>query len=479
MIKLLPFIPLISLLINFSALKISKLTSFSHFSAIFLALLFIFQIFNLNDNFSLELLSLSFLKMPPGFTLTLYFSETHRLMLLALGIIWLCLIFYSKQYFELLDKEDHPYYFNFFLPLIVGLISGVVLSENLLTLLFFYQFIALAVWLSLGLFSGKEAANSVRNFGILIIILPIFFFLGTSSTYFTAGEIDFISGGIFYEQKISNLSLPLTFYLISLSLIALAPIYLLFRNLHLINLPVLLLNLMALAFVIIIGLLKVIYGIFGAEIFNELMWQNNLLLYLLIINLFLSAVLAIRSEDLKRILFYLFFNQFACLLMFFLFFSLNAKRMQIISASFLLGQTLIFLIFANINLYLKIAHSKDIKAIFTPLKLNILALIFIFLNFAGCITAIGFIEKFWLFSNAFKDESIINIVALAVNILLILILALKLIWPMLLHKKFNSDLKNLGRALEHNFGLTIPIIVIPALLFLLSFPFLTKYLITF
>lgn len=479
MIKILPFIPLISLFINFSVLKFNKIDKFAHFSATFLAILFFVQSWNLGDNYSLELLSLEFLRMPSDFVLALNISAKNKFLLLTLAIIWLNLIIYSKQYFSALKQEDHKAYFNFFLPLIIFLIAGLILSKNLLTLLFFYQFLSLVIYFALSCFAGKKSAKSIRNFGIFLVISPIFFFLAASMTFFKIGEIEFVSKGIFGGGNVSELFLIFAFYLIAICAIAFAPFYLFFKNLHFLNPPILILSLISFGFLSIILLLKVIFGIFGAQLFNSLIDQNSFLLIFLAANLFLSAFLAIYSQNLKQILVYLFFNQLILLVIIFLFFGLNAKRMQIISTSFLLGQALVFLIFSNIGLYLKSSKTPNIVGIFAPLKLNVLALIFIFLNFAGLITAVGFVEKFWLFQDASRENSLINIIILALNIGLILFLAVKLIWPMLVKNPHNSQLRNAGKNLELNFALMLPIILIPAILFLLSFPFLTKYLITF
>jgi formate hydrogenlyase subunit 3/multisubunit Na+/H+ antiporter MnhD subunit len=99
------------------------------------------------------------------------------------------------------------------------------------------------------------------------------------------------------------------------------------------------------------------------------------------------------------------------------------------------------------------------------------------------VPAIGFVEKYYLFKNIWQNEAWLNCAILIANIGFCLLCSTKIIYPMLgsLPKNDDSDLqiiaKNAARRIEWNFSFILPILAIPLIMFIFSFPQIVNFFI--
>lgn len=425
--------------------------------------------------------TLNLLPLPNGFSLAFLINSSKALLLLVLGIFWILTSIHSNRYFTILG-DVRKSKFNILFLAIVTCLAGIILSKNLITTFLFYQLIALFLFLVANDFRGQQSNRSAKYFGIFILGTSSFFFLAMALSFKLSGQIEFMQGGIFLENTRSmwKLSLTLFFYLAAIGTIAFVPFYLLFNNLYFLPSPAIIAVLTSFGFVSAVLLSQVISEIFGIRLFANIVDkinQNHLLTIFLALNLISSAIWALLSKNLKQILTLLFFNQLIAILMAFLVIGLNAKKMELLILSFVLTQSLIFIVVGNINLYLKSVENKSLNGIFYKIRLTILALIFALFNLIGLTPAVGMAEKYWLFRDVINNGSALIGAILIVNLLICLACIAKMIYPMLEISKENYDEQSdsVGRVVEKDLRLITPIIIIPAILFSFAIPFVTNY----
>ncbi|MFT6077828.1 MAG: formate hydrogenlyase subunit 3/multisubunit Na+/H+ antiporter MnhD subunit [Rickettsiales bacterium] len=446
--------------------------------SIFFATLFIiggFGIQNIDQSLTINLLNL-----PNGFSFDLALHSSSFLLIEILGFFWLMLAVYSSRYF-LISEDLHRTAFCRKILIIVGFLSAIILSKNLITALLFYQLLALTLFLVAKNHSPQKSITSAQNFGFFALATSSMMFLSVALIFKISGQNDFILGGFFDKSQMSigHFSLLLFFFAISIFSIAFLPVHLLFNRIYSLKPPTLILILVSFGFAVLILFFKIITSVFGIKFFADLFGQINHYNWITIVlglNLFTSIVLALLSSNLKKILTLLFYNQLILAIMAFLTFGLGYKQMQIVMLSFVFGQILIFICVGNINLYLRNSGAKSLSGVVRKLPITSLAFVFALFGFAGLVPAIGFVEKYYLFKNIWQDEAWISAAILIINVLFCLLCAAKIIYPMMGRLKKSDDYdfqiiaKNEARRIEWNFSFIMPILAIMLMMFIFSFP---------
>jgi len=473
-IQLLPFLPFIAFLMVFFCNKFSRFENFGDKISALLAILFLITSFKLKN--LQKSVSLIFLELPAlfnsRFDFGFDFDANQMPLLLLLGIFWLLACLHHNRYF-VVNENYQKGKFHSFLLLIIGFLSAIILSQNLLTILLFYQLLAGAIYFTAHYFSPSRAIKSVKYFGFFILATSSLLFLATALTLKISGQINFTQGGVFANPiDIWQFSLLLFFYILAIASIAFVPVYLFFGNLYYLSPPVIVAILLGFAFASLVLLFKVISYIFGTKLFAIFMPQINhyhLLTIAISLNLLASAIMAVISKNLKQIVTWLFFNQMIAVIMAFLVVGLSIKKMQIVIASFVLGQLLIFIAIGNINLYLKASEGKILNGIFYKLRITISALIFALLNLSGLIPSIGMVEKYWLFRELINDKSLVSGLVLLANIGLVFFCGLRMVYPMLEISSKNNSQQNyeIAKKIELDLSLILPTLLLPLILLLM------------
>lgn len=479
--QLIPFLPFIALILNFLTSLSTKKSLTENLrnkiSLFFAALLIIggISVRNLDQSLTINLFNLS-----NGFSFELSLHSSCAFLIEALGIFWFLLAVYSDRYFSTNQGQSRSVVGSQIL-IVVGFLSAIILSKNFLTALLFYQLLALTSYLVAKYHSTPKGAKSVNNFGIFLIGSSSLLFLAVALIFKISGQMDFVFGGIFNsaQMPVGHFGKILIFLAISILSIAFTPFYLFFNKLYSLKPPIIILTLVSFGFAILSLFFKIIIGIFGIKFFANLFEQinhYNSISIILGFNLLVSAVFALLSSNLKQILTLLFFNQLILAIFAFLTFGLGYKQMQIVILSFVFSQVLIFICVGNINLYLKNSGTKSLSGIFRALPLSSLAFIFALLSFVGLVPALPLFEKYYLFKNIWQSEDWIHATILIANVGTCFLCVIKIIYPMLVstNKRNNSDFqiiaKNEARKIERNLSLTLPMLLIPLILFVFSFP---------
>ena len=407
-------------------------------------------------------------------------SHISLVFLVLIGIIWLALTVYGNRYF-LISNDQFLFWFKIFMALLIELIVLILFAKNLISMFLFYQALIFVIYFCHTYFVHKDDIKASYNFTFLLLLSSLAFLLAVILTYKISGSTEF---AVVKGLSSSSYAVLICLYLAGIVIMALLPLYLLYGSLYYLSAPVIMLTfVVAYALVILFMLLKVLIGIFGTELLIYYDNQSSLNLIIKIIlafNLLISAFFSLVGKNLKKILIYLFFNQLILVIFAFFVFKAAAYQMIITVISFILSQILLFLSIGNINLYLFNSEQKSVKGLFRQLRITVGCLIFALLNMVGLAPAIGFAAKYYLFQQAIADKSFLEIFIVIVNIVLNIICAIKIIYPMLNRQKVidRSGLEA-ARKIEFDSGLLFAIsFMVFIMCFSLFFSFSKAKLIT-
>lgn len=473
--KILPFLPFIALALVYFLNKFPKLEIIrTKISSLFAALFLIISL-SLHGKRSSDLNVLDILS---ELKITFNFGAHQTFFCLILGAFWLFSAVYNARYFAILNDKKSAQFDILFLSTI-GFLADIILSKNLISTAIFYQLLSFVIYFNFDLFATKNSAKSIKNFGMFLILSAMIMFLSAILTFAVTGSNQFSAQGIFDVNQINIWQFGYFFFFYALATISFIflPFYFLFRNLYYLNPPALIAGLISFSLAVLVILYKVIFFIFDMKLFAHFMDQlnaSNVLSVLVALNLIALIVFALRSENLKQILVLLFFNQLILAINSLILIGLNFKKAQVLIASFIFSQMLILFALGNISLYLKESHHKSLNGIFYHAKITVLSLIFAFLNLAGIIPAAGMIEKYWLLRDIVINQSWMMFFIVFGNIILLLICAAKVIYPMLEIRKEKSTIENY---IEQDLSLVAPAVILPGTLFILLFPFVQRLVI--
>ncbi|MCE3254635.1 MAG: dehydrogenase (quinone) [Rickettsiaceae bacterium] len=488
-IQLLPLLPFIALLFIWCLNKLPRLSAINRKISPSFAMLFLILVFGLRN--ITKPITWKLLSVPGNLCFALSFGKQHFLFLSLLGLMWLLTSIYSSRYFAIMGDQRIER-FQAFLLCVIGFITCLILGKNWLTIMLFYQLLALAICLFVKDFCTKQSAKSARNFGFFILSSSSLLFFAVAFVFKISGKMELMQGGVLISDQtniwastlsttdISEYSWLFFFFAASICLIAFAPFYLAFDHLYYLSPPAIIVALLSFNAASLILLFKVITGVFGIKLFAYFMTKihyHDFLVIALGFNLLTCGFLAIFSRNLKQISIFLFFGQMVMAVTAFLALGLSAKKMQIVITSFIVVQMLIFFAIGNINLYLRESQTKELNGIFYQLRITVLLLIFAFLSLSGLFPGVGMLEKYWLFKEAFTEKFAVAIALLTVNILLSLACSIKVLYPMveISAKSAGGQNHEIAKDIEHDLSLMLPILVLCFIIFSLLFPFIANF----
>lgn len=426
--------------------------------------------------------SLSFFNLGVGINAGFVFDKMSTLFLLLLGGLWLLTSLYASRYFAINNAIDnsennHGYQFNVLLAALVQCSMLIMVSKNLISVVIFYQALAFVLYIFCRSFVHKSDTKSANYLAGSLFIGAIFLFLAAVASYKILGTTDFMDVVKNYDLDSWSFAGLLTLYLLAIAVIAVLPIYWLYIDLYHLS-PVLIVTIIVggMGLNNLVILFKIINHLFVAKTFSFYVDQINQQYFLtavLLANLFLSAGLAIFSKNLKKILTYLFFNQFIWVVSLFLIFRLNTNQMAVVLLSFVLSQALIFFCISNISLYLSQAQEKTLNGIAYKLRITVILLAFALLNIVGLVPAIGLVEKYLIIKQIIiRNHALINGLIFLVNVALNIICIVKILYPMIEISSKNNNPKSyeVAKEIEYDLSLILPILLLFLTMVLLIYP---------
>jgi multicomponent Na+:H+ antiporter subunit D len=354
--------------------------------------------------------------------------------LFLLNFFWLIYTFYAQRFFQI-NVTKNAFNLKLFFTATIGFVSSIIISNNLFTMLFFYNGLMILCHFFAVKFLHKEENKFSQLFTFLLYLESIFFFLAIVATYKFIGRIDFVSGGIMHDLEIDATHILLFIsYFSGLFLSVLFPSYLIYKNINLDSFVTYNLFFLAYAFSSLFIFIKLLALIFGFEIFSQITSASGHLIFEIIfaVNIIVASIFLVLSRGLKTSFFYLFFQQFLfTLFAIFTFATLDEGKILLPLWSFLLSLTLIFLCFSNLTLYVSKAQNKSLNGLFSDLKITIILLIFAILNLLGLAPTLGALSTFFLLKILLKKKMLFALAICAVNFLSLIIFSFRLLRPLM------------------------------------------------
>lgn len=403
--------------------------------------------------------------------------------LFLLNLFWLVFTFYTRRFFEILELSNACNLKAFF-ALIIALVNLIIISKNLLSILFFYNCLIISCHFFGMKFLHKKETKFAYFFTFLLYLESVFFFLAIVATYKFTDQIDFKLGGIITENIDSaKYIFLLCLYLAGLFLTILFPFYLLYRDINLDLITIYGLFFLSYSFSSIYIFLKILNSIFGLKGFALMISPSGLAIleWVFLLNIIAASACVIFSKGLKSTFFYLVFQQFIfALFAIFIFALFDDSKINFAILSFFLSITLIFLTISNFSLYLGKAENKSLFGIFYDLKVSTILFIFAVANLMGLAPAIGAVEKFFLLKIIVKEHLTISGLVFLVNFITLFVFAWKSFNPFFSREEKPKSQNDLDLAKSIDFDsslvLTALTVAIAMLLSLMFFPFLIEFL---
>ncbi len=448
----------------------------------FLPALFFMHLVGLSNSLDSQIVHIELLKAFRDVSIGFMVDHNTLKFLFLLNFLWAIITFYSNRFLIIFESKN-PIRFKLFFTLTVALVNLIIISQNLLTTLLFYNCLIMFCHFFAVKLLHNEEGKFFRIFTFSLYLESLLLFLAIVATYKFSGRIDFVSGGILPENiNSAKIFLLLLLFVGGLFASILIPSYYFYKKGQLHPLTIFSLFFLSYAFGSLYVLAKVVIFIFGLNNFASPITQNFLMLLQvpLFLNFIALAILMVISKNLKSSLFYLFFNQLVlAVFIIFTFAVFDPSKIYLALYSFLLSIVLLFLCLSNLTLYLEKAENKSLRGLFANFRITTILLIFALLNMIGIFPAIGGLEKFFLLKIIFSQKLIFAAIMLIINLTALAIFGFRLIYPLFKTSDYETSENDLTLAkdidLDSSLILTNVVTAIAIFLAIIFYPLITNF----
>ena len=447
----------------------------------FLPILFFLHLIGLANTLNHQEVYVQILETVRGVSLGFMVNDMTLKFLFLLNFIWIIFVFYSHRFLRI-EESVYINQFKLFFAIAIALVNLILISQNLLTTLFFYNCLVLLCHFFAIKFLHKKETKFSYIFTFLLYLESVLFFLAIVATYKFSGRIDFFENGVLSDYiGQTKLVILLALYLGGLFLSMALPSYLMHRKVHLNPLIIYALFFVSYAFSSLYIFVKILVFIIGTDYFSQTMLKIGFKYFefIFFVNLLISGFLLLISNNLKSSFFYLFFNQFIfALFAIFSFAIFDQTRIYLSLFSFLLSITLVFLCLSNMILYLEKAQNKSIKGMFYELKITSILLFFSLLNLIGVVPSIGVLEKFFLLKILLKKKLLLGGLIFLTNTTILILFTCRMAFFLLSQGEPKSEADAmLAKAIDFDSSLILTAIITSIVIFMaiIFYPLLTNF----
>ncbi len=249
---------------------------------------------------------ISLFELAPGIKLALKADPFGVFFALIASGLWIFTSFYSIGYVRSLNEHKQTRYFAFFAVCLSATI-GIAFSANLLTFIIFYEILTIATY---PLVIHKEtpvAIRAGRKYLLYTLSAGLLLIAATLITYQIAGTLDFKAGGLFPQDLLSPSTATILFLLFLGGVgvkAAIMPIHSWLPTAMAAPTPVsALLHAVAVVKSGVFGVIRLVGFVFGPALMRQF-GLNHILLVLAGITIILASLIALKQDNLKRLLAY-------------------------------------------------------------------------------------------------------------------------------------------------------------------------------
>ncbi len=252
----------------------------------------------------------------PGLALGLAVEPLGVVFALLASGLWLLTSVYSIGYLRA-KKEEHQTRFYLFFALALAATMGIAFAGNLLTLFVFYELLTLSTYPLVTHIGNRAAVEGGRTYLSVLLFTSIGLFLpAILLTWTWAGTLDFTPGGILAGQvSTGQAGLLLALFVLGVGKAAIMPMHRWLPAAMVAPSPVsALLHAVAVVKAGVFTLMKIVLYVFGTGFLAQLPTER-LLVWLAGFTVIAASVIALRQDNLKRLLAYSTIGQLATIVL--------------------------------------------------------------------------------------------------------------------------------------------------------------------
>jgi multicomponent Na+:H+ antiporter subunit D len=241
----------------------------------------------------------------PGLSLSFSIEPLGMLFSLVAGYLWLVTTVYAIGYMRGHEEENQTRFYACF-AVAISSVMGIAYADNLFTLFIFYEVLTLSTYPLVTHAGTAKAKQGGRVYlGVLLTTSILFLLLAIVGTWFSAGTLDFVAGGIFPDEvPIVVTGTLLVLFIFGIGKAAIMPFHRWLPAAMVAPTPVsALLHAVAVVKAGVFTVMKVCVYIFGLDLL-QLLPTTEVMLYLAAATVILSSLVAMRQDNLKARLAY-------------------------------------------------------------------------------------------------------------------------------------------------------------------------------
>lgn len=362
----------------------------------------------------------SLAEMVPGISIEFRVEPLGMIFALLASLLWVVNSIYSIGYMRG-NKERNQTRFYIFFAIAISAVMGIAFSANLLTLFIFYEILTFSTY---PLVSHKGDAKTVKSarvyLGILVatsigLLLPAIVW-----TYHATGTLEFVPGGIL-EGNLSGpaVGLLLALYAFGVGKAALMPVHRWLPAAMVAPTPVsALLHAVAVVKAGVFTITKIAVYVFGTD-FLASQESADWLLYAAAFTVVVASLVALKQENLKRLLAYSTIAQLSYVIMAVAIFrpiAEMAAALHIVAHGF--GKITLFFAAGAIYTACKKTEISQLRGIGRRMPWTMAAFTIGALSMIGIPPTGGFISKWYMLLGAIQAESYAAIATIIASTLL-------------------------------------------------------------
>lgn len=353
----------------------------------------------------------------PGLALTLRVEPLGILFALLASGLWIVTSVYAIGYMRA-KREQHQTRFYLCFAIALCGAMGVALAANLVTLFVFYEVLTLSTYPLVSHAGDRRAMLGARTYlGILLttsigLLLPAIIW-----TYSVAGTVDFTPGGILQGKLgTTEAAILLTMFVLGVGKAAVMPVHRWLPAAMVAPTPVsALLHAVAVVKAGVFTITKVVIYIFGIE-FLASVPAERLLVYLAGFTVIAASIVALRQDNLKRMLAYSTIGQLSYIVLAALVLTPFAEigaAIHMVAHAF--GKITLFFVAGAIYVAANKAQVSQLDGIGRRMPWTMTAFAVGALSMIGVPPTAGFVSKWYMIAGAFQNDLYFVLVVLILS----------------------------------------------------------------
>ncbi|MFU8821840.1 MAG: monovalent cation/H+ antiporter subunit D family protein [Gammaproteobacteria bacterium] len=363
-----------------------------------------------------EIIEITLIEMLPGLSIALHTEPLSILFAAVASGLWVVTSVYSIGYMRG-NNEQHQTRFYACFAIALAAAMGVAFSANLLTLFVFYEVLTLSTY-PLVAHKGDEAAKKgARTYlGILLatsigLLLPAIIW-----TWSVAGTLDFTPGGVLEGRLSGGLAtVLLLMFVLGVGKAAVMPVHRWLPAAMVAPTPVsALLHAVAVVKAGVFAITKIIIYIFGLDFLVDVP-EERLLVYLVGFTIIVASVVALRQNNLKRMLAYSTISQLSYIVLAALVLAPSSEigaAIHIVAHAF--GKITLFFAAGAIYVASKKTEITQLSGIGRRMPWTMTAFAIGGLSMIGVPPTAGFVSKWYMIAGAFENDNFFVLAVLVI-----------------------------------------------------------------